>query len=111
MLNLCRLRQTGLATYLTRNISSRLKTMKLESEKFQNVLTPELMTLSDLFIKHGYELRIAGGAVRDLLMDKAPADVDFATTATPDQMKDMFEKVKICLIFSRVFTTLPFRKK
>ncbi len=38
--------------------------------------------------------RIAGGAVRDLLMGKSPADVDFATTATPDQMKDMFTKVK-----------------
>jgi len=98
MLNLCRFRQTGLTTFLTRNISSRLKTMKLESDKFKNVLTPELMTLSGLFIKHGYELRIAGGAVRDLLMDKAPADVDFATTATPDQMKDMFEKEEIRMI-------------
>ncbi len=38
--------------------------------------------------------RIAGGAVRDLLMGKSPADVDFATTATPEQMKDMFTKVK-----------------
>ena len=38
--------------------------------------------------------RIAGGAVRDLLMDKSPSDVDFATTATPDQMKDMFTKVR-----------------
>jgi len=72
--------------------------MKLESAKFQAVLTPELGTLSNLFTKHGYELRIAGGAVRDLLMDKAPADVDFATTATPDQMKDMFEKEEIRMI-------------
>eukprot|EP00092_Neocalanus_flemingeri_P006025 GFUD01006493.1.p1 GENE.GFUD01006493.1~~GFUD01006493.1.p1 ORF type:complete len:429 (+),score=144.58 GFUD01006493.1:232-1518(+) len=72
--------------------------MKLESAKFNNVLSPELITLKSLFIKHGYELRIAGGAVRDLLMDKAPADVDFATTATPDQMKDMFEKEEIRMI-------------
>eukprot|EP00090_Calanus_glacialis_P011086 TRINITY_DN19564_c0_g1_i1.p1 TRINITY_DN19564_c0_g1~~TRINITY_DN19564_c0_g1_i1.p1 ORF type:complete len:427 (-),score=146.80 TRINITY_DN19564_c0_g1_i1:75-1355(-) len=72
--------------------------MKLESAKFHNVLTPELDTLSSLFTKHGYELRIAGGAVRDLLMDKAPADIDFATTATPDQMKDMFEKEEIRMI-------------
>jgi len=72
--------------------------MKLESSKFQNVLTPELNTLSSLFTKHDYELRIAGGAVRDLLTDKAPADIDFATTATPDQMKDMFEKEEIRMI-------------
>ena len=30
--------------------------------------------------------RIAGGAVRDLLMGITPADVDFASTATPQQM-------------------------
>jgi len=72
--------------------------MKLESSKFRNVLTPELNVLSAMFTKHGYELRIAGGAVRDLLMDKAPADIDFATTATPDQMKTMFEKEEIRMI-------------
>jgi len=80
------------------SFATKLKTMKLESSKFQEVLTPELGTLSSMFTKHGYELRIAGGAVRDLLMDKAPADVDFATTATPDQMKDMFEKEEIRMI-------------
>ena len=88
---------------LTSSFATRLKTMKLESAKFQAVLTPELGTLSNLFTKHGYELRIAGGAVRDLLMDKAPADVDFATTATPDQMKDMFEKVMGGLRFQIYF--------
>ena len=72
--------------------------MKLESAKFESILTPELNTLSQLFIKHGYELRIAGGAVRDLLMDKTPTDIDFATTATPDQMKEMFEKEEVRMI-------------
>ena len=94
----------------TSSFAARLKTMKLESTKFQAVLTPELDTLSNIFTKHGYELRIAGGAVRDLLMDKVPADVDFATTATPDQMKDMFEKVdksKLVYDYPRLF----FRRK
>jgi len=90
--------QAHQAVRFASSFSPRLKTMKLESTKFSNVLTPELDTLSSLFTKHGYELRIAGGAVRDLLMDKAPADVDFATTATPDQMKDMFEKEEIRMI-------------
>lgn len=30
---------------------------------------------------------MAGGAVRDLLMGIKPSDVDFATNATPDEMK------------------------
>ena len=83
---------------LTRSLSSKLIRMKLESAKFESILTPELKTLSQLFIKHGYELRIAGGAVRDLLMDKTPTDIDFATTATPDQMKEMFEKEEVRMI-------------
>ena len=75
-----------------------LKTMKLEQNKMERVLTPELRTLSGIFSKHGYELRIAGGAVRDLLMDKTPSDVDFATTATPEQMKMMFDTENIRMI-------------
>lgn len=30
---------------------------------------------------------MAGGAVRDLLMGIKPSDIDFATDATPEQMK------------------------
>ena len=75
-----------------------LRTMKLDPSRMERVLTPELRTLSGIFSRHGYELRIAGGAVRDLLMDKTPSDVDFATTATPDQMKTMFETENIRMI-------------
>lgn len=35
---------------------------------------------------------MAGGAVRDLLMNIRPSDIDFATDATPSQMKEIFEK-------------------
>ena len=75
-----------------------LKTMKLEWSRMERVLSPELRTLSGIFSKHGYELRIAGGAVRDLLMDKTPSDVDFATTATPEEMKRMFDTENIRMI-------------
>ena len=46
--------------------------------------------MADIFTNHGYELRVAGGAVRDLLLGKVPQDLDFATTATPEEMKTMF---------------------
>uniref|UniRef100_A0A8C5R7F3 tRNA nucleotidyl transferase 1 n=1 Tax=Leptobrachium leishanense TaxID=445787 RepID=A0A8C5R7F3_9ANUR len=51
-----------------------------------------------LFAKENHEIRIAGGAVRDLLVGNQPHDVDFATTATPDQMKEMFLKAGIRMI-------------
>ncbi|KAH8031829.1 hypothetical protein HPB51_020947 [Rhipicephalus microplus] len=59
------------------------RTMKLDSPQFRALFTPEVKELVDIFKRHGHELRIAGGAVRDLLMHKQPHDLDFATTATP----------------------------
>lgn len=44
---------------------------------------------------------MAGGAVRDLLMGIQPADVDFASNATPTQLKEMFEKEKIRMLHKR----------
>lgn len=72
--------------------------MKLDTPEFQALFTPELKTLIALFEKNNYEIRIAGGAVRDLLMGKQSHDIDFATTATPDQMKEMFELAGIRMI-------------
>jgi len=72
--------------------------MKLDSSEFRLIFTPELQIIIDLFKKYSYELRIAGGAVRDLLIGKQPTDLDFATDATPQQMKKMFEKEEIRMI-------------
>lgn len=72
--------------------------MSLQSPILDNLMTPEMKKLCDLFEKYNYELRIAGGAVRDVLMNKTPHDIDFATTATPSQMKDMFTKEGIRMI-------------
>ncbi|NXC21236.1 TRNT1 nucleotidyltransferase, partial [Corythaeola cristata] len=52
----------------------------------------------ELFEKKNYELRIAGGAVRDLLTGMTPQDIDFATTATPAEMKEMFTSAGVRLI-------------
>lgn len=55
-------------------------------------------TISDLlhmFHRHNYEARIVGGAVRDYILNKEPSDIDIATTATPIQMKETFEKENI----------------
>ncbi|XP_014205866.1 CCA tRNA nucleotidyltransferase 1, mitochondrial [Copidosoma floridanum] len=70
----------------------------LDTPEFKSIFTPELETLADMFKRHKHELRIAGGAVRDILMGINPKDVDFATTATPNQMKEMFEKEEVRMI-------------
>ncbi|XP_059485164.1 CCA tRNA nucleotidyltransferase 1, mitochondrial isoform X1 [Neocloeon triangulifer] len=73
-------------------------TMQIDQRQLEPIRTPELETLLDVFRKYGFEIRVAGGAVRDLLMGITPHDLDFATTATPEQMKEMFEKENIRMI-------------
>lgn len=63
------------------------------------IFSPFLLT--EIFDKENYELRIAGGAVRDLLSGIKPQDVDFATTATPSQMKEMFQAKGVRMINNR----------
>ena len=64
---------------------------KLTTPEFHSLFTPQLKKLFQLFQKHNYEIRIAGGAVRDLLTCIKPHDIDFATTATPSEMNTMFK--------------------
>lgn len=42
--------------------------------------------------KAGFEAYVAGGAVRDLLMNKTPHDYDIATSALPEDVKNIFER-------------------
>jgi poly(A) polymerase len=38
------------------------------------------------FARHGHELALVGGPVRDVLLDQQPGDLDLTTDATPDQV-------------------------
>ena len=70
--------------------------MKIEPSKMQLLVTPELEKLVAYFNKYNHDIRIAGGAVRDLLSgEKIPDDIDLATTATPHQMIEMFDKENV----------------
>jgi poly(A) polymerase len=39
-----------------------------------------------LFARHGHELALVGGPVRDVLLGQQPGDLDLTTDATPDQV-------------------------
>ncbi|XP_062564049.1 CCA tRNA nucleotidyltransferase 1, mitochondrial [Armigeres subalbatus] len=72
--------------------------MKIDTPEFRSIFTKELEDLIELFKRHDFEIRVAGGAVRDILMGKCPKDIDIATTATPTEMKDIFTKENIRMV-------------
>lgn len=44
------------------------------------------------FVEHGYEACFAGGCVRDDILGLSVKDIDIATSATPDEIKKLFDK-------------------
>ncbi|MBP5640972.1 MAG: polynucleotide adenylyltransferase PcnB, partial [Victivallales bacterium] len=53
-------------------------------------------------VDNGHEAYIVGGAVRDLLLGYTPKDVDITTSATPEQVREVFGR-RQCIIIGRRF--------
>jgi poly(A) polymerase len=47
---------------------------------------PAVAEIGRLFERHGHELALVGGPVRDVLLGQQPGDLDLTTDATPDQV-------------------------
>jgi poly(A) polymerase len=47
---------------------------------------PAVAGIGRLFARHGYELALVGGPVRDVFLGERPADFDLTTDATPEQV-------------------------
>jgi tRNA nucleotidyltransferase/poly(A) polymerase len=60
-----------------------------------SIIDNTIVTLGKLFAKNNYEIRIVGGAVRDVALDRTPKDIDLATDATPTEMQAMFDSAGI----------------
>src|SRR5678810_557861 len=43
----------------------------------------------------GYKAYLVGGCVRDLLLQRTPKDFDVATSATPNEIKQLFRNCRI----------------
>lgn len=52
-----------------------------------NPVQPVLTDLGRRFADAGYELALVGGPVRDALLGRTPADLDFTTSARPEQIE------------------------
>ncbi|CAH8534004.1 unnamed protein product [Heterobilharzia americana] len=75
-----------------------LTTDIIDLTPFPELYTEENIIVHRIFKKYGFDLRIAGGAVRDILLGISPHDIDFATDATPAQMYDIFSKEGIRML-------------
>ena len=89
LINLSRTHHTGFF-----NMSSQETTFssKVQSPLLKDILTPELSTVTTAFEESGYDIRLVGGVIRDLLLKVPSKDIDLSTNATPEQMKDVFTK-------------------
>lgn len=61
------------------------ETSEVRKELLYKLINPNLRSLSQMYSDNGFELRIVGGAVRDILLGTKPKDVDLASNATPQQ--------------------------
>jgi tRNA nucleotidyltransferase (CCA-adding enzyme) len=55
------------------------------------LITPALHQLRDAFVRHGHDIRLVGGAVRCVLRDEQPVDIDLCTDATPDEQEAIYQ--------------------
>ena len=71
---------------------------KVRSAEFESILTPALISLGEIFNKNKHEIRVVGGAVRDLMLGNKPKDIDLATDATPKEMIAFLEQENIKVV-------------
>ncbi len=53
------------------------------------------LSVTDTLQAKGHAAFVVGGAVRDLLLKRAPKDFDVATSATPEQVRALFRRSRI----------------
>ncbi|EDV24632.1 uncharacterized protein TRIADDRAFT_25022 [Trichoplax adhaerens] len=69
--------------------------IQVDTPNFRAIITDELKRVIQLFQENNYQIRLVGGVVRDVLLDKVAKDIDLATDATPDQMIEILKKNEI----------------
>ena len=55
-------------------------------------LPKEVVNISEILKKAGFEAYLIGGCVRDLILKRKPKDWDFTTNATPEEIAKLFTK-------------------
>ncbi len=58
-------------------------------------ISPNCLKILYRLNEAGYQAFIVGGGVRDLLLDMTPKDFDIATNATPEEIRQLFNRSRI----------------
>ena len=64
----------------------------LERDGVNFEVWPEAIELGRMFAEEGYELALVGGPVRDLLLHRESHDLDFCTSARPEQFEHILRR-------------------
>lgn len=59
------------------------------------LITPDLQRLRHAFQAQGFDLRLVGGCVRDLLAGLPAKDIDLCTDASPDEQREVYRQSDI----------------
>lgn len=60
--------------------------LQIEDEKFSGLINDDLRKIIDAIKSYGFDVRVVGGAVRDILLNRAPRDIDIITNALPEEI-------------------------
>lgn len=58
-------------------------------------LDPDVQKVVRRLTRHRHEAYLVGGCVRDLLLDRRPKDFDVATSARPEEVRELFRNSRI----------------
>ncbi len=64
--------------------------VEIEEELLRNPISVNALKVVKRLTSHGYEAYLVGGCVRDLMLSKSPKDFDVATSAHPEEVRDLF---------------------
>ena len=70
---------------MLRTVISEEDELRIDDEKFNNLINKDLRKIIQGIEEAGFDVRIVGGAVRDLLLGLSPRDIDLITNASPDE--------------------------
>ena len=69
--------------------AARLDTARLRAASMFRALPEEIHALGRMFEAAGHELALVGGPVRDAVLGRSSADLDFTTSARPDETEQI----------------------
>jgi poly(A) polymerase len=61
----------------------------------ESTIDPDVQKVLRRLVRHGFEAYAVGGCVRDLLLGRRPKDFDVATSARPEDVRDLFRNSRI----------------